>query len=231
MKGKVYSINISSKKGGKKYPVQQATINAFGIVGDGHSGNWHRQISLLSYEEIERFNKTISENNKLGKNNKNKNFVKPGDFGENITTIGINLQNLKLKDRLKITEKCNTDKIENLDYVGNLGKIDNVGDKGSFGDVGNVSNLNNKDNVDIISKDISKDKGKDIGKDKVKDKGKDKEGVAEYVILEVTQLGKECKKPCSIYYRVGSCIMPKFGIFCKVISGGIIKKDFEITLI
>ncbi|MBU4450151.1 MAG: MOSC domain-containing protein [Actinobacteria bacterium] len=43
------------------------------------------------------------------------------------------------------------------------------------------------------------------------------------VILEVTQIGKECVAPCSIYYQVGSCIMPKEGLFCRVIKTGKIK--------
>jgi len=51
------------------------------------------------------------------------------------------------------------------------------------------------------------------------------------VILEVTQLGKECVKPCRIYYQVGSCIMPEEGIFCKVIKPGSIKLGDNIFVI
>lgn len=40
------------------------------------------------------------------------------------------------------------------------------------------------------------------------------------VILEITQIGKECLHPCRIYYQMGSCIMPQEGIFCKVIEPG-----------
>ena len=50
------------------------------------------------------------------------------------------------------------------------------------------------------------------------------------VILEVTQIGKECAAPCSIYYQVGSCIMPKEGLFCKVLKTGKIKVGNSIRV-
>ena len=50
------------------------------------------------------------------------------------------------------------------------------------------------------------------------------------VILEVTQIGKECITPCSIYYQVGSCIMPKEGLFCRVIKTGKIKVGNSIRV-
>lgn len=48
------------------------------------------------------------------------------------------------------------------------------------------------------------------------------------VVLEVTQIGKECPRPCSIYYQMGSCIMPEEGIFCRVIRPGNIKTGDKI---
>jgi len=39
-------------------------------------------------------------------------------------------------------------------------------------------------------------------------------------VLEVTQIGKECKTPCRIYYEVGFCIMPSEGVFCRVVEPG-----------
>ena len=42
-------------------------------------------------------------------------------------------------------------------------------------------------------------------------------------IVEVTQIGKECHKKCAIYYRTGDCIMPKEGVFAKILTGGTIK--------
>lgn len=44
------------------------------------------------------------------------------------------------------------------------------------------------------------------------------------VILEITQIGKECHAHCAIYKQVGDCIMPREGVFAKVLHGGIIKK-------
>ncbi|MEW8954901.1 MOSC domain-containing protein [Clostridium sp.] len=47
-------------------------------------------------------------------------------------------------------------------------------------------------------------------------------------LLEVTQIGKQCHKPCNIFYTVGSCIMPTNGIFAKVLKGGKVKVGDEI---
>ncbi|RLB92572.1 MAG: MOSC domain-containing protein [Deltaproteobacteria bacterium] len=41
--------------------------------------------------------------------------------------------------------------------------------------------------------------------------------------VEITQIGKECHKKCAIYYRTGDCIMPKEGVFAKILKGGTIK--------
>jgi len=91
MKGKVVSINISTKKGIRKKPVKEAKIvTDFGIKDDAHaSGKWHRQISLLSLESIKKMQD-------LGLN------VGPGDFAENITTEGIDLSGLPVGTRMKI---------------------------------------------------------------------------------------------------------------------------------
>jgi MOSC domain-containing protein YiiM len=43
------------------------------------------------------------------------------------------------------------------------------------------------------------------------------------VALEVTLIGKECPKPCAIYYKMGDCVMPTQGVFCKVVKGGILR--------
>ena len=51
------------------------------------------------------------------------------------------------------------------------------------------------------------------------------------VLLEVTQIGKECHDKCAIYYQVGECIMPKNGIFTRVIKGGKVKVGDQCTLI
>ena len=51
------------------------------------------------------------------------------------------------------------------------------------------------------------------------------------VLLEVTQIGKECHDKCAIYYLVGECIMPKNGIFTRVLKGGKVKVGDQCTLI
>lgn len=85
-KGKVFSINISTKKGISKAGVKAANlIEDFGIEGDIHAGDKTRQVSLLSWENISKTYK-----------------LQPGDFAENITTYGINLANLKVGDKLTI---------------------------------------------------------------------------------------------------------------------------------
>lgn len=50
------------------------------------------------------------------------------------------------------------------------------------------------------------------------------------VILEISQIGKECQKPCAIYYQAGDCVMPREGIFASVVRGGIIKAGDEIRV-
>lgn len=50
-------------------------------------------------------------------------------------------------------------------------------------------------------------------------------------LVEITQIGKECHKKCAIYYRTGDCIMPREGVFGKVLTGGIIRVGDEIVLV
>jgi Uncharacterized protein conserved in bacteria len=93
MRGKVVSINISENKGTIKKPVEEAVvIDNYGIKGDAHAGaHWHRQISLLSVESIE----------KMRTKGLTLNF---GDFAENITTEGIDLLSLPLGTKLQVGE-------------------------------------------------------------------------------------------------------------------------------
>jgi MOSC domain-containing protein YiiM len=144
MVGEVVSINISDKKGIKKTPVSEAIVDEnIGIRGDAHaSDKWHRQISLLAIESIEKMQKSGLD-------------VKPGDFAENITTKGIDLLSLPIGTRLK------------------------------------------------------------IGSD---------------VIGEVSQIGKECHSRCAIYYQAGDCVMPKEGIFIRILKGGKIKNGDKINI-
>lgn len=141
---KVVSINISEKKGVVKVPVDRAQVKInHGIIGDAHAGNWHRQISLLAQESIDKM--------KI----KGFNDLKFGDFAENITTEGIEVYTLSIGTRLKIGE-CE---------------------------------------------------------------------------FEVTQIGKKCHGGCEIKKKTGDCVMPREGIFVKVIKEGIIKVDNNIEVI
>lgn len=134
---KILSINISEKKGEKKIPIPEAVlIDNFGIEGDAHGGDWHRQVSLLACEDVE-------EMIKKGAN------VKCGDFAENITTEGIDLANLPIGTTLTLGQ----------------------------------------------------------------------------AVLEVTQIGKECHEKCAIFRQMGDCVMPRKGIFAKVIKGGKINNE------
>lgn len=131
---RVHSINVSELKGTAKKPVESVQITCEGIDSDAHSGSWHRQISLLDLESIQSF-AAIAEMD-----------VSPGDFGENITTSGIDITLLTPGSRLS----------------------------GSDG-----------------------------------------------LLLEVTQVGKECHGDnCSIFRKVGKCIMPARGVFCRVVETG-----------
>ena len=140
----VLSVNISEKKGTIKLPVKEISLNNLGVENDAHSGKWHRQVSMLAQESIEKFSK---------QSDRKINF---GEFAENITTQGIELHTLNIFDRFKIGE----------------------------------------------------------------------------VLLELTQIGKECHGTnCAIYKEVGNCVMPKEGIFCRVIKNGTIKAEDEIVYI
>ena len=87
----ITSINISPKKGTFKQPVERAELRVdHGIVGDAHAGNWHRQISLLAQESID---KMIA----LGLPD-----LTPGKFAENITTEGISLYTLPVGTVLRL---------------------------------------------------------------------------------------------------------------------------------
>lgn len=141
--GRVVSINVSERKTVRKKPVGKVEVREnHGIVGDAHAGDWHRQVSFLALESI---NKMVEKGLKVG----------PGDFAENITTEGFNPLELP------------------------------IGQKFAAGDV----------------------------------------------IFEVTQHGKECHTRCTIYYQAGDCVMPREGIFARVLSGGEIKVNDDIYLL
>jgi len=54
--------------------------------------------------------------------------------------------------------------------------------------------------------------------------------IGKEVLLEITQIGKECHSGCAIYRRIGKCIMPKEGIFARVIHGGFVRAGDQISV-
>ncbi len=54
--------------------------------------------------------------------------------------------------------------------------------------------------------------------------------VGQQAVLEISKIGKECHRRCSIYYKIGGCIMPREGIFAQVIKGGEISVGDEIEI-
>ena len=130
--GTVTAICISEKRGTQKKTLDTARLRTDqGIEGDAHAGHWHRQVSLLSQEEIDAFRAEGAD-------------VYPGAFGENLAVQGIPLKVLPVGTRLQ----CGS------------------------------------------------------------------------VLLEVTQIGKDCHSHCTIYYQMGKCIMPSNGIFARVLQEG-----------
>ena len=143
MSAEVVAVCISTNKGERKKPVAAVELREnHGIVGDGHAGEWHRQVSLLAMESIAKMQK-------LGLD------VDTGDFAENITTRGIDLPALPIGTRLAMGA----------------------------------------------------------------------------TVIEVTQIGKECHTRCAIFYQAGDCVMPKEGIFAKVLQGGMVKPGDGIEVL
>lgn len=54
--------------------------------------------------------------------------------------------------------------------------------------------------------------------------------VSDDIVLEITQIGKECHTRCAIYHQIGECIMPKEGVFARVLSGGTVHPGDRITI-
>jgi len=93
-RSRIKAISVSKEKGTQKVNVPEAELRTdFGIIGDAHAGNWHRQVSLLGAESI---NKMIKQGAK----------VAPGSFAENITTEGIDLLALEVGDKLKLGQSA-----------------------------------------------------------------------------------------------------------------------------
>ncbi|MGI6741719.1 MAG: MOSC domain-containing protein [Brevefilum sp.] len=86
----VVAVNISEKKGTIKHPVEQIILKINeGIQGDAHAGDWHRQVSLLAQESVDKMSAMGVEG------------LTPGIFAENITTANIDLASLPIGTRLQ----------------------------------------------------------------------------------------------------------------------------------
>lgn len=90
MRGRVLAVSVSDKKGQKKKNIECATLVAdHGIENDAHAGGWHRQVSLLAMESIEKIRAKGIE-------------VDCGDFAENITTEGVRLWEIPVGSHIRI---------------------------------------------------------------------------------------------------------------------------------
>lgn len=89
---KVIAVCISEKKGTMKHPVSEIQLKKkHGVVGDAHAGDWHRQVSLLGTESVERMRKVLPD-------------IPVGAFAENILTEGIELYSLPIGTKFRIGE-------------------------------------------------------------------------------------------------------------------------------
>ena len=97
----IKAVCISEKKGQQKRPVERVLLRPeHGIVGDAHAGNWHRQISLLGQESVDRLQEKIRIP------------LFPGAFAENILCEGIELYKLPVGARLRVgTALCEVTQI------------------------------------------------------------------------------------------------------------------------
>ena len=140
----ILAVCISEKKGEQKHPVDQVELKEnWGIVGDAHAGNWHRQVSLLSVDSVAKLQEKLSFE------------LKHGAFAENILVEGMAVHTLPVGTKLR---------------------------RGS-------------------------------------------------ALCEVTQIGKECHNDCAIRKAAGDCVMPREGIFVKVLESGEIKTGDEIEIV
>ena len=97
----IRAVCISEKKGQQKRPVERVHLRPeHGIDGDAHAGNWHRQVSLLGQESVNRLQEKISIP------------LLPGAFAENILCEGIELYQLPVGTKLRVgTALCEVTQI------------------------------------------------------------------------------------------------------------------------
>lgn len=88
---KVHSICVSAQRGTLKKEVSEAVfVQNFGIEGDGHGGDWGRQVTLLSWESVQKSNR------------KHDKTMGPGDFAENVCIEGLDALDLQAGDRVRL---------------------------------------------------------------------------------------------------------------------------------
>ncbi len=140
----VLAVCISEVRGIQKHPVDQVELREnYGIVGDAHAGDWHRQVSLLGMESVQKLQDKITLK------------LKAGDFAENILVEGICVYRLPVGTKLRL-------------------------------------------------------------------------GTA---LCQVTQIGKTCHNDCAIRKAAGDCVMPREGIFVRVLESGTVKPGDEIAVV
>jgi len=142
--GRIVAVSTSSEKGRRKTNIDCGELlPEHGLAGDAHAGKWHRQVSLLALESIQKMRDKGLD-------------VGPGDFAENLTTEGLDLVNLPIGQKLRLG-------------------------------------------------------GKALG--------------------EVTQIGKKCHAKCAIYQQAGDCVMPREGIFIRILEGGFIQVNDPVEVL
>jgi MOSC domain-containing protein YiiM len=89
-KGEIIAVCTSANKGERKVDIGAGLlVKGFGLQGDAHGGDWHRQVSLLATESIAKMQAAGLD-------------VGPGDFAENLTTRGLDLCHLPVGTRLRL---------------------------------------------------------------------------------------------------------------------------------
>ncbi len=143
-KGTIKAISVSKERGTQKYNVPETEMRAdLGIVGDAHAGDWHRQVSLLAMESV---NKMVAKGAR----------VSPGDFAENITTEGIDLLALSMGSRLKLGESVELQVTQfGKACHGRCGVFERVGDcimprEGIFAKVTTGGSIKTGDIIEVV---------------------------------------------------------------------------------
>jgi len=144
LQGTILAVCISKDKGTRKTNVGRGELVVeHGLRGDAHAGPWHRQVSLLAQESVEKMRAKGLD-------------VGPGDFAENLLIAGLPVPQLPVGTRLRVGAEA---------------------------------------------------------------------------LLEITQIGKKCHAGCAIYQLIGECIMPREGVFARVLRGGLVQVGDPVVVV